>query len=1011
MVDAADTPTLDGAADVAAEPKADTTGDLAGNMSVFEKAAQRTRQSVKSPAPASKAVSISTDREYELLQAGTFYTGPDGRERAKPWYVSSEPDYDKVPEGANYIDPEGQLRQKPQYEGIGFTAQTLYDMALNDKEREKVLERSYPGKVKRTTAKNEFYVDDGGTLRKPGRDFEATTGFLAASALPVGGAVAGAIGGGVAGSAVPGAGNVAGVALGGASGGILGQSFNDMILQLAGVYDRTPDEEATNLALAGLSGGAGAGVGRGIGAMVPGIKAGVQSIGAAAPRAAAHFLGAGAEDTRMALSLAEKGVQVPPSAWAKEAPHLQNLVEVFDPAFHTQQPLLQSATKHYEESAGKVLEALGIKEPGSLTKPTAAVSVDRVGASMLARAQEESVQADSRLRTILEQNRAAAAAGRTEKLEAFEQQNQALREAERESREAAQQLIDLGFTDIQKDIDAAMRTAGAGGNSGELWWTVGEKLKAVKQGISARANKMYGEADMLAGEHRPNISGLPVIAEDFIKQLPEGFEGKYPDIVRKLRDLAGVQNKAGEWIKPPVEPTFGQLHNLRSVFRNNINYYDLTPDIREGAYKFFAQKVDRVLHDPHAVPELKAAAQSLDSADAFYRENMRPLTDKNIQAVVSGLESGLPADPKILFQTLVKEGRSELTSKVKEMVGPNLWAGVRAADVQEMLDASKSLIPGQVDGRAFARQVLDRHRGNMLEAVHGREASEKLLNQARSIEQLAGRLDIPINPTDTLTSVIQRARVAAEATKAAVKQDPLGMLNKEMKQIENEHRRAQSALRAERRQDPLGFLYDPTTGAAEAANKILGNEDLILAAAAKFGEQSPEFTLLRQAWAERLLRDSIRPSEKLVDISKEVQQVMFPGVTLDQAQLLAKEMDFLMETRSGMRGTAQGMSAMAKVENPWANIAGRGGLIGKTLGEVSKIIPGSGPVGRSWLGWYYKLMRDISTNPAFLRWVEKGLKGPPESQEAVRAMLQNWMQRGGVAGAGAGEASFQGHGP
>lgn len=1005
-----DGPISEDVADVAAEPKPDTTGDLAGNMSAFEKAAQRTRQSVKSPTPASKVVTIETDREYELLSPGTFYAGPDGKERAKPWYVNSEQDYDKVPEGANFIDPEGALRQKPRYEGIGFTSQTLYDMALNDKEREKALERSYPGKVKRTTAKNEFYVDDDGVLRKPGAGGEKVPSFLAASALPVGGAVLGAIGGGVGGSAVPGVGNVAGVVAGGASGGVLGQSFNDMILQLAGVYDRTPGEEVTNLALAGLSGGAGAGVGRGIGAIAGKAASSIQSAGAAAPWAVGRVLGTTAEDLGSAISLREKGVLVPPSAWAKEAPHLANLVEVFDPAIHTQQPLLQSATKHYEQSASKILSDLGVKEPKSLTSPIAAVSLDEAGAGVLARAQEESIVADTRLRSILEEKRVAAQSGAAGRTSAIEQQNQALREAERESRESAQKLINLGFEDIQNDVNAAVKLSETGGNSGELWDRVGRKFITFRQGISSRANQIYSSADAAAGGHLPNIQGLPDVAGDFLRQLPEGFEGKYPDIVRKLRDLAGVQNEAGEFIKPPVEPTFGQLHNLRSVFRSNINYYDLTPDIREGAYKFFARKVDQVLHDPHAVPELKVAAEILDSGDKFYRENMGPLNDRTIQTVVRGLESGLPADPKMLFQTLVKEGRTELTSRAKEIVGPNLWAGVRAADVQEMLDASKSLTPGHVDGRAFARQVLDRHRGNMLEVVHGREVSEKLLNQARSIEQLAGRLDIPINSTDTLTSVIQRARLAAEATKAGLK-DPLAMLNKEMKQIENEQRRALSAARAERRQDPLGFLYDPTTGASEAATRILGSEDLILAAAAKFGEQSPEFTMLRQVWAEQLLRNSMRPSDKLAKVSKEIQQVMFPGVTLEQAQLLAKEMDFLLDTRAGNRGTAQGMSAMAKVENPWSHIAGRGGLLGRTLGDASKIIPGSGAAGRSWLGAYYKLMRNASNNVSFMRWIQKGLQGPPESKEAARAMLQSWMQRGGAIGAGAGEASFQGSAP
>jgi len=83
---------------------------------------------------------------------------------------------------------------------------------------------------------------------------------VASQSLPAGLSAAGAIGGGIGGSAIPGAGTVAGAVLGGGAGAILGQSFNDMILGIAGVYDRSDAEEVTNLAKAGLLGTGGAGL-------------------------------------------------------------------------------------------------------------------------------------------------------------------------------------------------------------------------------------------------------------------------------------------------------------------------------------------------------------------------------------------------------------------------------------------------------------------------------------------------------------------------------------------------------------------------------------------------------------------------------------------------------------------------------------------------------------------------------------------------------------------------------
>jgi hypothetical protein len=945
---------------------------------------------------------ISTPEEAAKLSPGTSFIGPDGKERVVPHKVERPEQIANIPDGADFVGPDGKLRQKPKYEGIDFTAQTLYDMGVNDKERKRALERSYPGKVKDDPAGG-FYVDDDGVSRKPGRGVSKVTGAVASAAAPTILSVLGALGGGAAGTVAPGAGNVAGAAAGGAGGAMLGQTFNDIIMGLAGTYDRTRGEEAAEMALAGMGGMAGAGTGRGISLVVPSVKSGMSAATAAAPGAVRSFLGAGEADLKTASSLAGKGVAVPPSAWAKEAPHLQNVVEVFDPAFHTNQPLLESATAHYEKSAGEILQTLGIKDPGSLTKPIADVPTKEAGEAIMRKTLGELATADEKMQAALEAKKATTATGMPEQVA----QRETVLKAAEEARTAAQKVIDAGYKDIEADIKTGMQVAKAGHNSGDLWGAVGQKLVSVRRAVGERATVMYDAADQAAGGHLPNIEGLPHQAEQFLQQLPPEFQSRYPDIVRKLRDLAGVKDpKTGEFVKEPVNPTFGQLHNMRSQMRSNINYSDLTPDIREGTYKFFAGKVDSILHDVDAVPELLEASNLLKGADKFYSENIKLFNAQQVKAVMRGLESGEPADPANLYNVVVKSGQTDLTNAIKEKVGPNLWAGVKAADMTALLDASKTLTPGVIDGRTFAREVLERVRNNTLEVVHGKEASEKLVEQARRIEMLAGRLEIPVRPGDTVTQVIARARQAEELAKAEAKRDPLSALGKEMKKVEIEHKREAAKAAAERRKDPLGFLYNPTTGASEAVEKVLGSEDLILASAAKFGEKSPEFEMLRQVWAQRMLTGGMRPGAELAKVSPEIQQIMFPGVTLEQMRVLAREMDFLLDTRAGSRGTAQGMAAMAKVEHPWGT-----GIGGKAVGTAAKVIPGSSAGARAALGAYYGTVRKIMTSPALLRWLEKGLTGSKQDREAVRASISAVLQKGGAVGAGAGEAAVQGSGP
>ena len=952
---------------------------------------------------------IDKPEEAAKLSPGTEFLDPTGKKRVVPFKAKTPAEAETLPEGAEFLDPSGKLRKTPTYQGLDFTAQTLYNMAATDKEREKALERSYPGKVKRREHTKDLYVEDeGGVLRRSKGVMEAPGAFAASQAAPVLGSIAGEVGGGIAGAVGGPPGIYGGALAGGAVGGAAGQAFNDSILTLAGIYDRSAGQEAYELALSGTAGAVGTAIGRGIAAAASVIKDTAKDTAKRVlPKVANWVAGTDPEALRTGIKLREQGVLVPPSPMFPELPHVINVVEVFDPAFHTQKPLLQSATDYYERTGSKLLQSkeIGVEKPGKITDPAAAVSTKKAGEAILGRTRAELAHADEQLRMALEWHRAGAQMGAAQRGTLME----TLRAANKEARAAADKVIGEGFNHIQGDIDKAMKVAKAGYNSGDLWNSVGKKLQAIKLGISQRATMRYGQADELAGGHLPNISGLPEMAEHMLAQMPEDFEGKYPGIIKQIRDIAGVAkldkegNPTGEWAKPPINPTFGQLHNLRTVLRNNVNYYDLTPDFREGSMKFFANRVNEALHDIKSVPELAPAAHMLDETDKWYGKVMKPLTDKNIQAVVSGLESGLPADPKKLYDVLIREGRTELTNKVRKMVGPNLWAGIKASDIKEMLDNAKTLMPGEIDGKQFAKQVLDRYRTGMLEAVHGKEAT-RLMEQARRIEMLEGRLPIRVTPSDPVSSIISKARDAAEAVKQAAKQDPLGTLNKEMKVIQRDQAREAAKMRAQQQNDPLAFLYKPTTGATEAVSKILGSEDLILAAAAKFGEQSPEFNLLRQVWAERILTGTLQPSERMEKVSEEVQRIMFPGVSLDAMKILAKNMDFLMHARPAGAGVS--MAATAKVEHPLGAIPD---ILGIETGKVVNVATlGMGdPVLRMMLSSYYKLIRNVINNPAFLRWMEKGLQGDERAREMMKAEIQRRMQRGGAVGAGAAQGLEQ----
>lgn len=933
---------------------------------------------------------ITNDNEYDLLRPGDDFIDPNGQTRTKPWTVKRDRDYEEVPEGSDFIDPAGQLRTKPKFEGVDFTTQTLFNMALNDKERRKALERNYPGKVRDDIG--ELYVaEDDGRMLKPGSGSLATRvpAFIASAAAPAVGSVAGAIG-----ANAPGA----------VGGGILGQFFNDLILDLAGVSDRETTERFANLGMAGATSFMGHGVGRGIAHVAPIIKEGVASGSAAVPGVVRSLLGAHPEKTAKAADLAEKGVKVPPSAWAEESPYLHRTVEVFDPTFRTQNVLEQSAKGHYESEAGRILDDLGVPKasrPESIISPSAAVSAEKAGAALLEKAGAEVAAQDAHLANMMKlvRERSLGAAG--EGAEATQARIAALEEAATTSRKAADDAIQAVFKVIDDEVEQAFKAAKVGENSGDLWESIAEKFRASAAAIKARSSKMYKDARDMGADHVPDSQGLGPLAQNFVESLPEPFRAKHPDLVKRIARLAPVEDAEGKVARDAIQPSFAELHDIRSMLRADLDYNDLTPSIRDGAYKFFAKRVDEVLHNPGAVSELKEAARLLDEADRFYAANMAIYKDRQIKAVMRGLEGGEPADPRVLADVLLKSGRSDLINRAKELIGPNLWSAVKAADVQDLLAASKGLEPGKIDGVAFIRQVLDRDRSGLLETVHGKEMAGRLRTQAQQIQALSGRLDVDVLPNDTVSSLVQKARAAAVAEKEAAALNPLGTLERETKRIEKEGQRAQSHLARDRSREPLGHLYKPTMGAVQAAEEILAKEDLMFAAAAKFGQQSPEFEMLRQIAAQRILQGTMEPGKRLAKIPDELQQLIF-GASAKDVQALAKDMEFLMGTKAlDQSGAGSSIAAQQRVLNPWGAISGLG-----PLAKPLKVIPGVDTIGRKILTDYYKLLSTASTNPAFLRWVAKGLESGPEAREMVRETVQRTL---GI-GAGAGQMMYQGSG-
>jgi hypothetical protein len=982
----------------------------AGALALGEKAAPKVTPQVKS------------SDDYEKVPHGSAYLDPEGKQRFKP--LRNKADYDALDEGVEYADPTGAIRTKPKYEGIDFSPQALYDIAHSDKGRRMALEKFYPGKVKED-ANGELYVDDGGKLRKPGRGLSKVTAGVATDAIPTVLAGAGGLLGGAAGTAIePGGGTVLGGVAGGYAGGYSGQRINDIFSQLAGVYD--PEGGEANARMAGYMGAAGDVGGRAVSAAAPALKEGAQLVGRNASKMVNKFLGTNPEslDTALNISqagekpgagpfgLSKPGTAVSPSSVFESSPHMTNVAEILQQKFDKSDTYLANAEKFMDKRAKEVLASkdIGAIVEDSLVHPKAAVATEEAGSvlkeSARLRTINESAEADRQLAAVLANRRAAVEAKHTPDIEAHRTRNESVVRTAEQAKQAADNLVKEGFADIERQANGAVRVAQVGHNAGDLWRTVAESFVGLRRSIGRRAETMYGDANTASnGLVPPGAEGLAPRAQVLLSQLPEGFAGSHPTIVRRIAAMAGETGENGEVIREPVAATWSELHELRTMIRQDIKWNDLTSDVKNGALKHMEHGINDTLHAVENQPELREASRLLRLADDFYRENMGPLNDQQIKSLVKALDSGLQADPKALLKVAIREGKTEVANTIRNTVGPTTWDAMRAADVLDMLAQSRTLAADNaIDGTAFAKQVLDRKRNGVLEVLHGSQGAARLEQQARYIEQLRGKLDIHPRPGDTANDIILRARSAAADAENLAKADPLKAMQNEMRKVEAT---VKKEFMATRKPDPLAFLTNATVGANAAVDRLLGDPDLIVAASRAFpgGEKSPEFQLMRQIWAQRFLTETLEPGEKLAATSPEIQALMFPGVSLEDMHMLAKEMKLLMSGHTMQGGdVAGGMMAQSAVENPFGRASGLGKLAGP-----AKLVPGANFGMRAGLTAYYNGVRGLLTSPSTLRWLRKGLMSrDPQAKEAARAELRAHLQRGGAMGASAMESAYQG---
>ncbi len=863
-------------------------------------------------------------------------------------------------------------------EGVDLMTQTLYDMAKTPQERHRALEHGYgAGNVKED--QHGLYIEKDGKRMTPKASGMATKAgaFLLSEAAPtVGAAVGGTLG---FGSPMPG-----GALVGAGMGAMAGQSFNDSLLALAGVYDRSPGKQLGELAASGAAGAAGEGVGRLVGR---GAAAAMHERGAL-HGLARWALGADQTELLRAAQLAEHGVYVPMEAYAQNSPMI-SLVRTWAKKYG-HDPVAKAATPYYENRAGKVLEQLGIPkdEVGKLTEPTSAVSYEKTGEALIKKAKEKLAQEDAAFDAYVT-SRHGQMAGRMEGAEAeHAKQIESLNKAATEARDSAQQLIDHGWKGVNETEDKMWAAAKLGTQPGDLARDFAKRVWDLRRSISRRARLMYSKAESVAGGGQIDVSKFVGTAKQFLDQLPEELQKTYPSLVRTLSEM---ENRS---------LTFGEARSLRTELRDIANHEDLTSNFKNGIYKKLSGEINAAIHAPGNQPKVKDAVKLLDEADRFYADNLARFKDQKVRSIAKQVRAGMPPDPEEMAKVVLQGGNRERAEELKRIVGPEVWGATVAADIRGMMKQSQSLIPGQVDFNRFIDQVKQRMWSGTFDSYPA-DIQAMLKTQALRAEKNIHpeRLDVASLPNDDFKTFMQRAEDMEKKATELSKINPVETLQSELKKMNEEFKAQQSATGEARDADQLNFLTNPTATASKSAQKIVRNPDLLKSALLRFDADGPEIQILRQTAVRDILTMDLEKEggKKLAErlreegMTEEVQKRLFPnGMDKDVLQL-AEDMKFIFR-EDGDLGAS--FSATSQVTNPSAGLPGP---LKRAAGKIPTFMVRM--IREKQLGQLVNLM----TRPETVKWLAKGLRDSPEAREAVRRSVRDTVNTGGQVGAGLAE--------
>ena len=225
----------------------------------------------------------------------------------------------------------------------------------------------------------------------------------------------------------------------------------------------------------------------------------------------------------------------------------------------------------------------------------------------------------------------------------------------------------------------------------------------------------------------------------------------------------------------------------------------------------------------------------LRDADRAYAEGIQKYKDVRLNQLIRDYRAGKVLDAEKFSDTLFDTQSTFRVTTVRQVVGEDAWRTVQAADTRNMLREARRLAPEGESKTAISGKALQsifEERGNMLDAIYGKETAAKWRTYADMLAALDGKIS-PLalrRSSPDFSLALERSIAAKKQFDDFVKND---------------------ALRALKRGGPEEI---------DAAINVLtrpGQEAQLEHVIKFFGENSKETTLLRQGWLKKALSSAM----------------------------------------------------------------------------------------------------------------------------------------------------------